>query len=105
MLRGSARQGARGRAFSDSWILEFLEFLPRQIDGAAASLRAALACDLLLVGPEEVVYGQFLAFPDGANTEVQNVALEDPRFQVRIAAMIDELGAAAANRAIHRPIV
>lgn len=76
-----------------------------QVDGAAASRSAAAASYLLNVFGEAVVYSQFLALLDIPKAHVENVAFADPGANIRFAAMIDQLGAATAYRAVDRPIV
>src|SRR5450759_842203 len=79
--------------------------LLRQVDHAAAGLGAASAPHLSDVLVEAVVHRQLLAAADGALAHVEDVALEVHGAQVGIAAMVDDLGARAAERAVKRPVI
>ena len=48
---------------------------------------------------------QLLAATDVAVAHIEDVPLEVPRAQVRVATVIDDFGAAAADGAIERPII
>src|ERR1019366_9484863 len=76
-----------------------------QVNHAAAGLGAASALHLSDVLVEAVVHRQLLTAADGALAHVEDVALEVHGAQVGIAAMVDDLGARAAERAIERPVI
>src|SRR5579863_10722018 len=68
-----------------------------EVDGAAAGAGAAGAGDLFVLLGEVVVDGEFFAFADAAEGEIQDVAFDDAGDDVRFAAMVDELGSAAVD--------
>src|SRR5215831_3550645 len=76
-----------------------------EIDGTAAALGPAQARDLLDIGGEAVVYGEFLPWMNHPAAHVEDVPLEIPGAQVGLAAMIDDLCAAAAHCAVEGPVV
>jgi len=73
-------------------------------DRARARRRTAGAGKRPDILVEIVVYSQLLAPADGAQAYIEDVAFQDAAHQIGIAAMIDDLGAAAAHRTIQRPI-
>ena len=78
--------------------------LRSQVDGAAAARGAARAFHLGHLGLEAVVDGKFLAGLDVARGHVKDVAAEDPGMAIRIATMVQILGATAAHASVERPI-
>src|SRR5450759_4854259 len=76
-----------------------------QVDDAAAGLGAAAALHLFDVLGEAVVHRQFLAAANGALAHVEDVALGVHGAEIGVATVVDDLGAAAAERAIERPVI
>ncbi len=76
-----------------------------QIDGAAAFGRAALTLDAFHLFIEAIIDGQLFAGLDIAQAHIDDVAFDDTGDEVRVARMIDVLGAGAAYRSIEGPIV
>lgn len=74
------------------------------LDRSAARLCTAGAGCAVRVGRKIVVDRQFLAWFDLAKAHVKNVALHNPADEVRLAAMIDDLGAAASGGSVDGPI-
>lgn len=74
------------------------------VDGSAAFERAAGARNFFDIGIEMVVDRQFLAFPDIARRNIQNMAADNTRYQVRVAAMINILRARAIYSTIYGPV-
>src|ERR1041384_3813399 len=75
-----------------------------QVDRVPTVLRTAMAGRGLFVLREMIVHGKFLPFADVAKTHVKDVAFHDAGNQVGAAAMVYELGAAAAHRTVQHPI-
>ena len=82
-----------------------LAFWRNQVDGPAARGCATRASDLADLLRESIVDGQFFAGLDRAPADIENVPFEDSSSQVGIATMVDDFGAAAADRAVQRPVI
>lgn len=76
-----------------------------QIDRSAAKRRAAPAGYILDILREMVIDRELLAFANRPTAHIEDVALTDDRHNIRIAAVVDVLRAAAAYGAIQRPVV
>jgi len=70
---------------------------------AGSSATGARKCTHVL--PEIVVHRQLLSGLDGAQAHIQHMPFHDAAHQVGIAAMVDDLGAAAAYRAVQGPVI
>src|ERR1035437_5690808 len=93
--------GAVCRKFAGSPVCPRLSLL-HQVDDAAAGLGAAAALHLFDVPGEAVVHHQFLAAANGALADVEDVALGVHGAEIGVTTVVDDLGAAAAERAIER---
>src|ERR1700691_3138105 len=74
------------------------------LDSPATVFRAATTGSALDVAAEIVVDGQLFTAANRAEAHVQNVALHDAADEIRLAAMIDDLRAAAADGAVECPV-
>lgn len=79
--------------------------LGQQVDGAPAIPGAAQTRDALDVFGKTIIDGQLFAPPYRPLTHVENMLLEVPGTQVRIATMVDDFGPAAAERSVERPVI
>jgi hypothetical protein len=73
------------------------------VDRAATFRRAAPAANLARFCVEFVIVGQLFPALDPASAEQEDVAADDSLPQIRIAAVIDEFGAAASDGAVNHP--
>ena len=73
-------------------------------NGPGACRRAAGAWKRPHILIEVVVDGKLFARFDGAQAHIKDMALLDAANQIGTAAMVDDLGSAAVDRAIQRPI-
>ena len=76
-----------------------------EVDGPAAQSRPAFAGYVFNVFGEMVIDGQLLAFADRAAAHVKNMAFPDNGDNVRVAAVVDVFGAAAAHGAVESPVI
>jgi len=74
-----------------------------EVDCSAAGRRAAGAGHADGSLREFVVYGQFLAFSDSPPAEIQDVPADSSSTKIRIAAVVDQLGAAASDGSVDHP--
>src|SRR5438270_13412552 len=75
------------------------------VDGPAAFGRPTAAFHALDLLGEEIVDGQFLARLYHALAHVEDVAPHDAAIQIGIAAVVDNLGATAAEGAVDGPVI
>lgn len=76
----------------------------REIDRAAAFGRAAVAGIAAGSPAETVIDGQFFAGVNPAATEIENMAADFAGVKVGVAAVVDQLGAIAADRGVDAPM-
>jgi hypothetical protein len=75
-----------------------------RVDGTPAARRPAFARNPFGIVGEVVIDGQLFALADSPPAHTQDAAIPEDRPDVRIASVIDVLGAAAADRAVECPV-
>src|ERR1700733_443901 len=76
-----------------------------EIDRTPAAGRPALARNLFDILREVVIDRQLFTLADGPAAHIQNVPLPYDRPDIGVAAVIDVLSTAAADRAVESPII
>ena len=75
----------------------------RAVDASAALRRAATASDANRTLRKAIIHGQLFSSWDFPAAEIQNVAADSPRPEIRVATMIDQLGPAPSDGSINDP--